>query len=60
MESLHREWSGDVDLGDGQLEQLHQTYMQLISFIQGIWFRKTKALASCYPGLEGRVENTNK
>ena len=47
MESLRREWSGDVDLGDGQLEQLeqlHQTYMQLISFIQGIGLEKRKPL----------------
>ena len=44
MESLRREWSGDVDLGDGQLEQLHQTYMQLISFIKGIGLEKRKPL----------------
>ena len=44
MESLRREWSGDVDLGDGELEQLHQTYMQLISFIQGIGLEKRKPL----------------
>ena len=50
MESLRCEWSGDVDLGDWQLEQLeqleqlHQTCMQLLSFIQGIGLEKKKAL----------------
>jgi len=27
MESMRHEWSGDVDLGDGQLPALHQQYM---------------------------------
>ena len=44
MESLRREWSGDVDLGDGQLQQLHQKYIQLISFIRGIGLERRKPL----------------
>ena len=35
-ESVRREWSGDVDLGDGQVKQLHDTYLNRLKFIKSI------------------------
>ena len=60
MESLRREWSGDVDLGDGQLEQLHQTYMWLISFIKGIGLEKRKPLQVVIQDLREELKTLTK
>lgn len=42
-ESMRHDWSGDVDLGDGELPALYAEYMKRRVFIQSI-------------GLEGRDE----
>lgn len=40
MESMRYEWSGDVDLGDGQVEALHQRYKVQLEFVKGIGVKK--------------------
>ncbi len=35
-ESVSHEWSGDVDLNDGQLQKQYEQYRQHLHFIQGI------------------------
>lgn len=42
MESMRHEWSGDVDLGDGQLQALHQQYMELLDFVKGSGLNRRK------------------
>ena len=45
MESLRHEWSGDVDLGDGQLKALHERYIALLNFVKGIGLNRRKPFA---------------
>ena len=45
MESMRHEWSGDVDLGDGQLPALHRQYMALLDFVKGIGLNRRKPSA---------------
>lgn len=45
MESMRHEWSGDVDLGDGQLQALHQQYMELLDFVKGSGLNRRKPSA---------------
>lgn len=45
MESMRHEWSGDVDLGDGQLNTLHQRYMALLDFVKGIGLNRRISFA---------------
>ena len=33
---MKNKWSGDVDLGDGSVERLHDDYMEQLSFIKNI------------------------
>ena len=35
-ESVKREWTGDVDLGDGKKEALHKEYMEKVRLINGL------------------------
>ena len=37
---MRYEWSGDVDLGDGQVEALHQRYKVQLEFVKGIGVKK--------------------
>lgn len=45
MESMRHEWSGDVDLGDGQLPALHQQYMAQLDFVKGIGLNRRQPSA---------------
>lgn len=42
---MWHEWSGDVDLGDGQLNALHQRYMALLDFVKGIGLNRRTSFA---------------
>ena len=42
MESMRHEWSGDVDLGDGQLEALYENYSTSLNFAKGIGLNRRK------------------
>ena len=35
-ESVTHHWSGDIDLGDGELEKLYSAYQQRVDFTKGI------------------------
>lgn len=45
MESMWHELSGDVELGDGQLQALHQQYMELLDFVKGSGLNRRKPSA---------------
>jgi hypothetical protein len=38
-ESMRMEWSGDVDLNDGALQQQYTSYMNQLKFIRGLGLR---------------------
>lgn len=35
-ESSHMEWSGDVDLNNGSIEEMHQAYINRLKFIDNV------------------------
>ena len=35
-ESVRKEWSGDVDLNDGRIKQMHDTYLNRLRSTRGI------------------------
>ena len=35
-ESTKLEWSGDIDLNDGQLQKMHENYRRYLTFVSGI------------------------
>ena len=41
QESVRRQWSGDVDLDDGKLEDMYQSYIATVEFVKGISFDST-------------------
>ena len=43
-ESVHKEWSGDVDWGDNALQKCHNEYMAYLKFVQSICRKTQKAL----------------
>ena len=43
-ESMRHVWSGNVDLGDGELPALYAEYMQRRAFIQGIGLEERDGL----------------
>lgn len=45
-ESVEHEWSGDVDLNDGKLAELHSKYMARRKFIEGVCIGNRKVLLS--------------
>ena len=39
---MKHEWSGDVDWGDGALQEKHRKYEKLLEFVGGIGSKKRK------------------
>ena len=35
-ESVMHEWSGDVDMGDGKVQEMHQSYTNKLKFINAM------------------------
>ena len=35
-ESVRKQWSGDVDLGDGQVKRMHEAYLKRLQFAKQI------------------------
>ena len=46
-ESVRMEWSGDVDLDDGTLQELYAAYRDRLNFIEGIGIGSSKDLRAC-------------
>jgi hypothetical protein len=44
-ESMRNEWSGDIDFGDGTLQNKHKKYMDYLKFVRGIGCKQRKAYA---------------
>ena len=42
-ESMRREWSGDVDLNDGSLQEQYNAYIQRLDFIKNLGLGKRKS-----------------
>ena len=44
-ESMRNEWSGDIDLGNGDLQRRHGEYVKYLQFVRGIGVEQRKAYA---------------
>ena len=51
-ESMRNEWSGDVDLGDGDLQRRHREYVKYLQFVRGIGVKQRRAYAVIKVDLE--------
>ena len=46
-ESVRLEWSGDVDLDDGMLQEMYAAYKHRLNFIEGIGINSSGDLHPC-------------
>ena len=56
-ESVHLEWSGDVDLNDGSIQRSHEAYIQRLKFIEKIGLRKRVTLHPDITTLESSLKD---
>ena len=56
-ESMRNEWSGDIDLGNGDLQQRHGEYVKYLQFVRGIGVNQRKAYAVIKSDLEEQLRN---
>ena len=54
-ESIKGEWSGDIDLNDGQLECLHQQYKEQLQWTEGIGLKERGSADSTRHDLQGAL-----
>lgn len=56
-ESMQNEWSGDIDLGDGDLQWRHGKYVKYLQFVRGIGVKQRRAYAVIKTELEEQLRN---
>lgn len=56
-ESMRNEWSGDIDLGDGDLQRRHGEYVKYLQFVRGIGVKQRRAYAVIKTDLEEQLRN---
>ena len=56
-ESMRNEWSGDIDLGDGDLQRRHGEYVKYLQFVRGIGVKQRTAYAVIKTDLEEQLRN---
>lgn len=54
---MRNEWSGDIDLGDGDLQQRHGEYITYLQFVRGIGVKQRRAYAVIKADLEKQLRN---
>lgn len=57
QESMQNEWSGDIDLGDGDLQRRHGEYVKYLQFVHGIGVKQRRAYAVIKTDLEEQLRN---
>lgn len=57
-DSVNHDWTGDVDLNDGQLAELHSSFLRRLAFIAGICRDITKNIERKKVLSDLRVEQT--
>lgn len=43
---MTNDWSGDVDWGDGDLQQKHKEYLKYMQFVRGMAVKQRRSLAT--------------
>lgn len=56
-ESMRNEWSGDIDLGDGDLQRRHGEYVKYLQFVRGVGVKQRRAYAVIKTDLEEQLRN---
>ena len=56
-ESVKKEWSGDVDWGDGQVKDLHEKYLAYLHFARNIGGKPRHTHALIKADLQRAVQN---
>lgn len=54
---MRNEWSGDIDLGDGDLQRRHGKYVKYLQFVRGIGVKQRRAYAVIKTELEEQLRN---
>ena len=54
---MRNEWSGDIDLGDGDLQWRHGEYVKYLQFVRGIGVKQKRAYAVIETYLEKQLRN---
>ena len=54
---MRNEWSGDIDWGDGELQQRHAEYIKYLQFVRGIGVKQRRAYVVIKADLEKQLIN---
>ena len=54
---MRNEWSGDIDWGDGDLQQRHEEYIKCLQFVRGIGVKQRRAYLVIKADLEEQLRN---
>lgn len=57
-ESTHGLWSGDTDMNDGKLDQLHQEFTDRLKFVKGIGLDDRAGVPIIISDLQQALEET--
>lgn len=56
-ESMRNEWSGDIDWGDGELQQRHDAYIKYLEFVRAIGVKQRRSHASIKADLQKQLRS---
>ncbi len=56
-ESMRNEWSGDVDLGDGKLQDKYSKYVKYLKFVRGIGLNNRSSFENIKEDLHKQTSN---